>query len=431
MPSANTATGTQRTGHTKRRSKQGSSGDGLGSRSNSQRNGQDEDPSQVERDQYGFRKGNQYLSLEDIHRFENDYEQTVQRRREKWANLLKDCEEGQLPPLSSKVKRFIRKGIPAHIRGQCWLHYSGAADTMKRNQGRYHQLVALSSDRKYREYRDLIERDLHRTFPENIQFTAAATRTPSNITSRFRQLPASSSVPVLQQLRRVLTAFAVRCPSVGYCQSLNYVAGLLLLFMSEEEAFWMLCTVVEQIMPEGMYGVKMEGVTVDQEVLMQLLEERMPSIYYRMNRDEDEVGAPPVTFVTSHWFLTLFVDVLPVESNLRVWDCLFLEGSEVLFRVALTLFKMHEQQICNIDDSLELFQYLQNMPKRMVDCHILMENCFRKYASLSHVSAKELERRRKVARDMTRRRVSNATNVPETIPKRNNNGHDFGSFFRN
>jgi hypothetical protein len=179
-----------------------------------------------------------------------------------------------------------------------------------------------------------VELDLHRTFPENIRFTSTSVKAPSSngsitipasnerrdrrpspVTSRFRQQPASSTVPILQQLRRVLTAFAVRCPSVGYCQSLNYVAGLFLLFMSEEEAFWMLCTVVEQIMPEGMYGVKMEGVTVDQEVLMQLLEDRMPSIYYRLNRDEEEVGAPPITFVTSHWFLTLFVDVLPVEVS--------------------------------------------------------------------------------------------------------------------
>jgi hypothetical protein len=206
--------------------------------------------------------------------------------------------------------------------------------------------------------------DLHRTFPENILFTAAAPpklvrvgtsnnslspgaerkeRRASPVTSRFRQQPTSSTVPILQQLRRVLMAFAVRCPSVGYCQSLNYVAGLLLLFMSEEEAFWMLCTIVERIMPEGMYGVKMEGVTVDQEVLMRLIEERMPAIGQRLKRDSEEA------------------------------DCLFLEGSEVLFRVALTLFKLHEQQICSIEDPLELFQYLQNMPKRVVNCHWLME----------------------------------------------------------
>ncbi|RKP10418.1 rab-GTPase-TBC domain-containing protein [Thamnocephalis sphaerospora] len=384
---------------------------------------------------YGFRKGNQHLSLAEIQKFEVEYAPTMQRRREKWDALLREYSNGQLPPLSSKVRRFIRKGIPPHLRGQCWLHYSGAMEYMKKNRGRYQQLVALSSDRKYREHRDLIERDLHRTFPENIQFTSAAPSTlvrrrASPVTSRFRQQPTSSTVPILQQLRRVLTAFAVRCPSVGYCQSLNYVVGLLLLFMSEEEAFWMLCTIVERIMPEGMYGVKMEGVTVDQEVLMRLLEERMPAIGHRLSRDSAEAGAPPVTFVTSHWFLTLFVDVLPVESNLRVWDCLFLEGSEVLFRVALTLFKMHEQQICAIDDPLELFQYLQNMPKRIVNCHWLMENCFRKYTSMTHVNAKELERRRKHARDVTLRRLSTTTSAaaePAPAPTR---GESVAALFR-
>ena len=39
-------------------------------------------------------------------------------------------------------------------------------------------------------------------------------------------------------LKRVLVAHALHNPSIGYCQSLNFVAGMILLFLQEEEAFW-------------------------------------------------------------------------------------------------------------------------------------------------------------------------------------------------
>ncbi len=49
-------------------------------------------------------------------------------------------------------------------------------------------------------------------------------------------------------------------------------------------------------------------------------------------------------FVSTQWFLCLFVNSLPPESCLRVWDMLFFETSAaVLFRVALALFDIYTQ----------------------------------------------------------------------------------------
>ena len=48
-------------------------------------------------------------------------------------------------------------------------------------------------------------------------------------------------------LRRVLLAFSVHKPDVGYCQSMNYVAAMLLLCLelSEERAFWVMVALID------------------------------------------------------------------------------------------------------------------------------------------------------------------------------------------
>lgn len=83
----------------------------------------------------------------------------------------------------------------------------------------------------------MIERDLFRTFPDNVYFNSSVNKNTHEArdTSYVREETA-----LIKSLRRVLIAFAHYQPQIGYCQSLNFLAGLLLLFMNEERSFWML-----------------------------------------------------------------------------------------------------------------------------------------------------------------------------------------------
>jgi hypothetical protein len=80
-------------------------------------------------------------------------------------------------------------------------------------------------------------------------------------------------------LRRILYAFAIHSPAIGYCQSLNFLAGMMLIFMEEEESFWLLITVVEKLLPTDYYTKSMVGTYVDQFVLAHIIKKYLPNIH--------------------------------------------------------------------------------------------------------------------------------------------------------
>lgn len=54
---------------------------------------------------------------------------------------------------------------------------------------------------------------------------------------------------------------------------------MMLIFMSEEESFWLLITVVEKLLPPDYYTKSMVGTYVDQFVLAHIIKKYLPNIH--------------------------------------------------------------------------------------------------------------------------------------------------------
>lgn len=349
------------------------------------------------------------------------------------------------PPRSDKVKRFVRKGIPPEWRGEAWFYYSGGPARLASHRGNYENLVGRIDMELKDIDREHIERDLHRTLPDNDKFKPDPPHTSSQTTlkpsddARDSCVSGTSSLslqpencrvetPYLVSLRRVLQAFAVAHPAIGYCQSLNFLAAQLLLFLhkNEEKAFHLLCIMSSQYLP-GTHGVALEGANIDITVLMMALKEVMPALWGKLDdrvdavarsasrkekkdswkkesvssastassavkrkpdRKEERPGLPTVSLATTSWFMSCFVGTLPPETCARVWDVLFYEGSKTLFRVALGVFKFVDTEVrdkiarrgknCPPLDPMEVFQSVQVLPKTLIDANALMEASFGK-----------------------------------------------------
>merc|ERR1711994_919960 len=77
----------------------------------------------------------------------------------------------------------------------------------------------------------------------------------------------------LASMTRLLRFFAEQYPNIGYCQSMNVLAGnLLLIFREEEEkAYWMLDTLITDILPADYYATDLVGIHTDSGLLGLLL----------------------------------------------------------------------------------------------------------------------------------------------------------------
>lgn len=240
--------------------------------------------------------------------------------------------------------------------------------------------------------------------PPKIRDSNATTSTNN---SKYRnRLPKDTppETPIIQSLRRVLQAFAVHNPQIGYCQSLNFIAGLLLLFldMDEEKSFILLEIITSQHLP-GTHGIALEGANIDIGVLMSCIKDSLPAVWAKLDDNEGEARLPTVSLATTAWFMSLFVGTLPIESVLRVWDCLFFEGSKTLFRVAMSIFKSCESKVVALGDPMEVFQLVQSFPRSMLDANGLMEQCFRRRTGFGGISQGLIEGRRASRREAVKK----------------------------
>ncbi|XP_060086343.1 TBC1 domain family member 9-like [Ylistrum balloti] len=235
--------------------------------------------------------------------------------------------------------QLILKGLPEKFRGEVWMLFSGAINEKSCNPGYYRKLVEESAG-KYSLATDEIERDLHRSLPEH---------------------PAFQSDLGIGALRRVLTAYAWRNPTIGYCQAMNIVTSVLLLYTDEEEAFWLLTAICERLLPDY-YNTKVVGALIDQSVFEELIKDNLPSLYQKL----ETLGL--LSMISLSWFLTIFLSVMPFSCAVNILDCFFYDGARVIFQVALTILDTKKDQLLAARDDGEamtiLGAYLENVSNR-------------------------------------------------------------------
>ncbi|RXK40181.1 hypothetical protein M231_02455 [Tremella mesenterica] len=217
---------------------------------------------------------------------------------------------------------LVRKGIPLAYRSDIWAECSGAKDLMV--PGEYREILKVHEG-DVGPFDKEIEKDVGRTFPGNVFF--------------------GGDGPGVAKLRRVLIAYSwlvyIHTILMMLMSGMNMLAATLLLTHSDEEqAYWVLLSIIERLLPTDFFAPSLLASRADQAVLSDLVALHLPKVDEKLS----EVGLN-LASLTFGWFLSLFTDCLPVETLFRVWDVFFVEGHAALFRIAIAILRLAEPDI--------------------------------------------------------------------------------------
>ncbi|KAF9990589.1 hypothetical protein BGZ75_000786 [Mortierella antarctica] len=210
-----------------------------------------------------------------------------------WLQYFKDNGRNLTMTKVATFPKLIRVGLPNKLRGEVWEACSGSLYLRSMNPGEYTKLLK-DNEGKMSLSLEEIEKDLNRSLPE------------------YEAYQANQGI---NRLRNVLSAYAWKNPDLGYCQAMNIVTSAILI-------------------------TSMYGALLDQTILEDLLEKTMPILSKHLKKVDVQLSVACLP-----WFLSLFINSMPLVYAFRVLDCFFFEGPKVLFQISLAILKVNGDEL--------------------------------------------------------------------------------------
>uniref|UniRef100_A0A8C5L739 TBC1 domain family member 4 n=1 Tax=Jaculus jaculus TaxID=51337 RepID=A0A8C5L739_JACJA len=269
-----------------------------------------------------------------------DYEEVGVCQKEvliTWDKKLLNCRT-KIRCDMEDIHTSLKEGVPKSRRGEIW-QFLALQYRLRHRLPNKHQ----PPDTCYKELlkqltaqQHAILVDLGRTFPTHPYFSV--------------QLGAGQL-----SLFNLLKAYSLLDKEVGYCQGISFVAGVLLLHMSEEQAFEMLKFLMYDLGFRKQYRPDMMSLQIQMYQLSRLLHDYHRDLYNHL--EENEISP---SLYAAPWFLTLFASQFPLGFVARVFDIIFLQGTEVIFKVALSLLSSQEALIMECENFETIVEFLKS-----------------------------------------------------------------------
>lgn len=114
----------------------------------------------------------------------------------------------------------------------------------------------------------------------------------------------------------------------------------------------------------------MYGTLLDQKVFESLVEKTMPVLWDHLAKSDVQLSV-----VSLPWFLSLYINSMPLVFAFRVLDVFFLEGPKVLFQVGLAILRINGEELLDVTDDGAFISVLKSYFSRLEEsAHPRSEN---------------------------------------------------------
>jgi hypothetical protein len=104
----------------------------------------------------------------------------------------------------------------------------------------------------------------------------------------------------------------------------------------------------------------MYGTLLDQKVFESLVEKTMPILWDHLVKSDVQLSV-----VSLPWFLSLYINSMPLIFAFRVLDVFFLEGPKVLFQIGLAILRINGEELLDAADDGSFISVLKSYFSRL------------------------------------------------------------------
>eukprot|EP00743_Colponemidia_sp_Colp-15_P005397 GILK01005799.1.p1 GENE.GILK01005799.1~~GILK01005799.1.p1 ORF type:complete len:571 (-),score=82.39 GILK01005799.1:179-1648(-) len=286
---------------------------------------------------------------------------------------------------TQRIKLLVRRGVPCDKKAEVWTHLSGAYYRLQQNPNFYQQVLA-----------DVFGARVPDKFYRKVPTFSLA---PDAVPTSFEQVVPKHMLTQqgIKSAQRILWTINMYHPEIEYCPAIPRILSLLLLYLTESEAFTVLHELLERSRLQQNEGstrwhlaLTMKQSLTFTIVFKRLIYERWPA----MGKHLDSLGFDIVPFFLP-WFETLFFDAVPLHVILCLMGVFLSEGNKIMIRLGLALFKQNKKAVMLARSSDEVSSLLRSKCLALRDVQPVFKLAFGIYLNTEkHTQRKALRLKR-------------------------------------
>lgn len=151
-----------------------------------------------------------------------------------------------------------------------------------------------------------------------------------------------------RSLFHTLHSFSLVCNECGYCQGMGPLAATLLCYYEPEKVYATLVHFHDEYQMHDIFLPGFPGLLEAIYIQERILEKMLPAVFESFKKHMIST-----TSYATKWYITLFANSVPFQTQLRLWDVFLLEGRDVFILVAISIVWALKDHITSPQASFE------------------------------------------------------------------------------